>query len=166
MKRLILAIVIAFGCTGPAAAGFDEGLAAYYRLDYDTALQEWLPLADAGDSRAQYQIGVLHYRGEGLPQSYVEAAKWFRKAADRGDADAQYNLGLMYAAGRGLNKDFTRALMWFIIAADTYDANPNVQWAIQDPAIAGRSRDQATAQLDDNDVKRARRMASQFKPKS
>lgn len=166
MKRILLAGLLWIGLTTSAAADFQAGLAAYYKLDYDTALQEWLPLAEAGDPKAQYQIGVLHYRGEGLPQSFVEAAKWYKKAADRGDADAQYNLGLMYAAGKGIKKDFVRALQWFIIAADTYTANPDGDWAIPDPAIAKRSRDLAAAQLEERDVKRAERLAKQWRPKN
>jgi hypothetical protein len=41
-------------------------------------------------------------QGRGVPQSDVEAARWYRKAADQGDAGAQYNLGLMFDQGRGV----------------------------------------------------------------
>lgn len=34
--------------------------------------------------------------GEGVPQDYVEAVKWFRMAAEQGYAGAQHNLGVMY----------------------------------------------------------------------
>jgi len=39
----------------------------------------------------------MYSEGQGVPQNYAEAAKWYRLAADRGDAQAQYNLGLFYA---------------------------------------------------------------------
>ena len=97
MFRTILAIALVVTLTSPARSGFREGLAAYYRLDYGTALAEWQPLAEQGDPLAQYQIGILHYRGDGVVQDYGQAAKWFRRAAERGDADAQFNLGLLYA---------------------------------------------------------------------
>ena len=45
-------------------------------------------------------LGTMYYYGDGVPQSYADAAAWFRKAADAGNADAMFNLGLMYALRR------------------------------------------------------------------
>ena len=45
---------------------------------------------------AQYNLGVMYDNGDGVPQDYKEAVKWYRLAAEQGDASAQYNLGLMY----------------------------------------------------------------------
>ncbi len=44
---LIAALCAGFtlGLTAPARAGFDEGVAAFNRGDYATALREWRPLA-------------------------------------------------------------------------------------------------------------------------
>ena len=39
-----------------------------------------------------------------VPQDYVEAAKWFRKAAERGFADGQYRLAQMMAIGQGIRQ--------------------------------------------------------------
>ena len=35
-------------------------------------------------------------KGQGVPQDYAEAVKWYRLAADQGNASAQNNLGFMY----------------------------------------------------------------------
>jgi hypothetical protein len=75
--------------------GFEEGMAAYKRGDYATALKKWRPPAEAGDATAQYNLGVMYAEGQGVPQDDEEAAKWFRKAAEQGDADAQCTLGKM-----------------------------------------------------------------------
>jgi len=40
--------------------------------------------------------------GQGVPQSYPEAVKWYRLAADHGNAHAQFNLSNMYYDGRGV----------------------------------------------------------------
>ena len=40
------------------------------------------------------QSWVMYDNGEGVPQDYAEAVKWYRLAAEQGDARAQYNLGL------------------------------------------------------------------------
>ena len=47
---LIAAMCAGFtlGLTAPAWAGWDEGLAAYQRGDYATAIREWRPLAERG----------------------------------------------------------------------------------------------------------------------
>src|SRR5713101_7831252 len=59
-------------------------------------------LADEGVVWAQYNLGHIFYHGNGVPQSYVEAAKWVRKAADQGVAQAQHSLGILYAYGLGV----------------------------------------------------------------
>ena len=77
------------GLTAPASAGFDEGLAAYQRGDYATALREWRPLAEQGHAGAQYRLGVMYYnKGQGVPQDYVQAHKWWNLAATIGHKDA------------------------------------------------------------------------------
>ena len=52
--------------------------------------------AEQGDVDAQNKLGVMYYRGEGVPQDYSHAVSWFRKAAEQGHAVAQYNVGLMF----------------------------------------------------------------------
>src|SRR5438046_2069591 len=62
-------------------------------------------LAEQGDAQAQSVMGVLYAYGEGVPQDFAEASKWYRKAADQGNAKAQYHLGLMYANGPSVPRD-------------------------------------------------------------
>jgi S1-C subfamily serine protease len=40
--------------------------------------------AKQGDPAAQYSLAICYYKGEGLPQSYVEAHKWFNLASVQG----------------------------------------------------------------------------------
>ena len=81
---------------------FEAGQDAYDRGAYDTALKEWRPLADQGDVKAQFNLGVMYQLGQGVPQDYAEAAKWYRLAADQGFAPAQFNLASMYIKGQGV----------------------------------------------------------------
>ena len=123
MRRILAGIVLAVMLTGGAAAGpYEEGVAAYERGDYATALRLWRPLAEQGDALAQYNLGVAHVEGHGVPQDHAEAAKWFRFAAEQGFAKAQYNVGLMYVEGRGVPQDHAEALKWFRLAAEQGDA--------------------------------------------
>ncbi len=88
MKRIALVAVLMFGHATSAWAGFDEGMAVYERGDYATALEEWLPLANGGDASAGYNLGVMYDHGQGVPQDYAEAVKWYRLAAERGGRSA------------------------------------------------------------------------------
>ncbi len=105
---LIAALCAGFtlGLTAPAWAGFDEGMAAYKRGDYATALREWRPLAEQGHATAKFNLGIMYDTGRGVPQDYAEAARWYRKAAEQGYAEAQYNLGTMYEKGRGIPQNY------------------------------------------------------------
>ena len=63
------------------------------------------------------QSGFDVRQGQGVPQDYKTAVKWYRLAAEQGYADAQYNLGVMYGMGTGIIQDWVYAHMWGIIAA-------------------------------------------------
>ena len=75
-------------------------------------------LPSEGNPDAEYSVGVMYTNGRGLPQSYVEAAKWFHRAAEKGQAGAQYDLGVLYAKGQGVPENFAEAAKWFRKAAD------------------------------------------------
>ena len=90
MKRLgiISAAVISVVmlATSAFAQDFQKGLEAYNAGDYATALQEWRPLAEQGYAKHKSMLGVMYDNGEGVPQDYAEAVKWYRLAAEQGDA--------------------------------------------------------------------------------
>ena len=73
--------------------------------------------AEAGDAKAQFNIGSMYENGSGVKQDYAEAAKWYRRAAERGDARAQYNLGIFHQNGWGVPKDDAEAAKWYRKAA-------------------------------------------------
>ena len=52
--------------------------------------------ANAGDAEAQFNLVVMYFGGQGVPQDDVEAVSWTRKAADQGYAAAQNTLGNAY----------------------------------------------------------------------
>jgi TPR repeat protein len=80
-------------------------------------MREWRPLADGGDSIAQYTLGVMYSKGQGVSTNDVEAVKWFRLAAEQNDADAQNSLALMYSQGKGVPEDDVQAYAWWSLAA-------------------------------------------------
>ena len=82
-------------------------------LDFDKLKLQ----AEQGDEFAQYLLGRMYYLGEGVPESAVEAVKWFRKAADQDIVNAQYSLGGMYADGQGVPENDAEAVKWYRKAA-------------------------------------------------
>jgi TPR repeat protein len=49
--------------------------------------------AEMGNSFAQTLVGSMYFRGEGIAQSYEQAAIWFQKVAQDGDVNAQAQAG-------------------------------------------------------------------------
>lgn len=101
---------------------------------------EQLQKARAGDTYAQYEVGIMYLKGQGVAESREQAVEWLKTAAQAGseqaagklrrmdeqqdkfselhkqatagDAESQYELGMMYLKGRGVEKDETRARAW------------------------------------------------------
>jgi TPR repeat protein len=91
---------------------------AHHRDDYATALREWRPLAEQGDARAQFQLGLLHENGDGVQKDHAKARQWYEKAAAQEEAKAQFYLGLQSAYGEGGPLDVIQAHMWYSLSAE------------------------------------------------
>lgn len=88
------------------------------------------PAAEAGDARAQYQLGLAHCC-MGIGFSTQTATEWLCKSAAQGYPPAQYELGRIYAGDiartRGVGRQVREALLahtdpvssfvWFTLAA-------------------------------------------------
>ena len=101
-----------------ARADFADGLAAYDGGDFETALEEWRVLAEAGDAEAQVALAGLYLAGEGTAADPAAAFQWYRRAAEAGHPVAQLNLGDLYRRGAGTPRDLVAAYVWFALAAD------------------------------------------------
>ncbi len=88
MVRALLAVLLAATLAAPAAADFPAAVEAYDQGDYATAFAETRPVAEQGDPDAQYMLGFLYARGEGVRRDLVRAYLWFSLAARQGDAIA------------------------------------------------------------------------------
>ena len=78
---------------------------------------------DLRSSAVQFNLGILYNNGQGVPQDYVEARKWFLKAAEQRHALAQFNLGVLYDFGQGGLQDYAEARKWYLKAAEQGDAD-------------------------------------------
>jgi len=63
-----------------------------YSIPLDV-IADWKKMAADGFPAAQFNLGVCYYNGEGVPQNYSEAMKWYRLAMETGVPGAQYETG-------------------------------------------------------------------------
>ena len=133
MKRFILILMMLIGFVMFAAAedsgtdagitAFDFARASYDAGEYEDALMLLQPLLEAGDSDAQFLMGLMCYYGRGVEASPEDAAGWFRQAAEQGDMIAQYNLGFLYQSGDGVEQSNEMAVRYYRMSAEQgYDS--------------------------------------------
>jgi len=65
------------------------------KKEFATEHQLLLDLADKGIPEAQINLGMMFESGQGVPQDYNEAIRWYRLAADLGLIEAQEKLNLL-----------------------------------------------------------------------
>jgi TPR repeat protein len=87
---------------GNASADGLAGFQAYEKGDYATALKEFLPLAESGQTSAEAAVGQMYFEGKGVKPDMKEAARWLEPAASKGNARAQFLLGKLYLSGEGV----------------------------------------------------------------
>ena len=100
----------------------------------------------------------MYDKGQGVPQDYAEAVKWYRKAAEQGNALALNNLGFMYGKGRGVPQDYVQAHMWYNLAASRKPPGKS-----RDDSV--KNRDIVAEKMTPADVSKAQRLAREWKPK-
>lgn len=151
IRRPALALAAGFAVSvasaAPAAADFDDGVRALQRGDVQEAIDEWRPLADAGEARAQFAIGALYRDGTGLPKDANLAAEWYSRAAEQGFAPAQYNLGVMRQKGEGVVRDHAVAAEWYRRAAEQDHARAQFNLGAMYNVGVGVERDVVQAYL-------------------
>lgn len=142
MMRLLVFFVFLAGYAVPAAADFDEGLAAYSQGDFATARAAFEPLAKL-DPRALFYLGRIYFQGEGVTVDKVRGEALFEQAAALGEAAAMSAL----AAAANERGETAKAFEWTRKAAEaglpfaqaqlgqTYETGDNVTQNRQEAII-------------------------------
>jgi len=190
-KAVAAALIIVAGLARTVIAGpFEDGLVAAEHRDYTTAIRLWGPLAEQGNPDAQYNLGLAYEYGRGVTRDHAAAANWFRKAANQGLAAAQLSLGVLYENGVGVPQDFAIAVTWCQKAAEQSNTAAQLNlgvmyengWGVGQnyviahmwfslaaaagDADAARNRDITAAKMTSEHIAEARRLASEWKPRS
>ena len=118
----------------------------------DESPKEIIQAAQQGDAGAQRELGAMYYFGEGVPQDYKEAIKWYSKSAEQNYVKSQVMLGYMYYHGEGVPQEYVLAHMWFNLASTQGNVN------------ALEFRDIAAVKMTPAQIEEAQKLANEWKP--
>jgi TPR repeat protein len=117
LKLIALAGMAVFAPLVGQAAPYDDAVAASRQHDFAKARELFAEAAQAGDARAQFNLGRMWLEGEGGRRDYAQALTWSEKAARQGIPGAQYDMGRIYDQGLGVRRNAQRAAAWYQKAA-------------------------------------------------
>jgi len=141
VKRLtwtvvLLAALALFGCGETTEEAPVEFVAtpsgeedAYQTTVYAQQRDQWEARAQQGDPKAQRQLGMMYYLGQGMDPDYDLANEWLSKAANQGDDVGQLTLGVMYVEGQGVSSSNVQAHMWLSLSAQ--QGNESAQYRLE-----------------------------------
>ena len=124
-------------------ADFASGVAAYNEGRWDAALREFRALAELGHVESQFNIGIMHMRGEGVPRSEARGYAWVALAASAGHpkaAEVERELKPVYGAdAAGLVADLeSRFGLSAVRAQRLPEILPNCEYSTRTPARLSR----------------------------
>ena len=77
--------------------------------------------SSADPARQQYELAMMFYTGDGVPQNDNKAIELLGSAADQGFAEAQFRLAMIHLNSDGPTHDFAEAARLFGLAAEQND---------------------------------------------
>lgn len=118
MKVLFWTVGLLLAIASTARADFESGMVKFEQGDFSGSQEDLRPLADAGDPRAQYVMGVIALNGLAGEFRPGEGAKWLTLAAEQDYVEAQVELARLYRTGEGVEQDMTEMVRWYRRAAE------------------------------------------------
>ena len=74
--------------------------------------------AAQNNPNAQFGIGLMYTKGQGVRQDYTKAMEWYLKAAAQNNPFAQIGIGMLYDNGWGIRQNRNTAKEWYGEACD------------------------------------------------
>ncbi len=114
----VLSALAAAALWGAAwADDLEQGLAAWRARDWAQAFVLLAPLAEAGVHEAEFALGEMYRKGEGVVADRQEALKLLARAAEAGHEGARLSLAQLYET-EGEGQDLEATLQWLRRAAE------------------------------------------------
>ena len=82
MKKIFFTVLLIL-INSKALAEFEIGFKYYEEGNYEKAFSQFMDAAHNGDHDAQYNLGVMYYRGEHVNKSLTDAYAWFAIATQQ-----------------------------------------------------------------------------------
>lgn len=127
LRWLCLVCALVFSLTanaGPsnaelsAEAAYQAGMERGRAGDFAAALPLIRQAAEAGHARAEFTLGAMYAKGQGMAANRALANQWYRRAAAKQVPDALFNLGIVFDRGLGEVADPATALSYYRQAAE------------------------------------------------
>lgn len=118
---VLVAVLGVFTGMHADAAGprIEDAVAAYERGDLAAARTAFKRLGLEGVAAADYNLAVMHLRGELPNASRMEALRLMTRAAEAGFVTGLYGLAQLHELGQaGLTVDLVQANRWYLRAAE------------------------------------------------
>lgn len=113
IRGMMAAVILSAACGAQAGGSYGDGADSAVRGDYQAAFDAWESLAENGDARAQFNLGLMYHGGLFVEQNEEKALSWYQRAAESGVPEAQQFLVVAYTEGWfGLAKNLTLAQHW------------------------------------------------------
>ena len=127
MQRTVLAVMAMILAVSAAWAAtpqedYDRGIALGNAKRFAEAVPFIRKAADAGLAPAQYALGTMYAFGDGVPQSRIEARRWYEMAAAQEYPRALFNLGLYHDKGITVERNMARAVEYYRRGAKAGDS--------------------------------------------
>lgn len=139
---IILLVALAFMTSSPSFAQqpLDQAIKFIEAGKQEQAARILQPLANAGDAKAQYHLGMLYYHGRGVAENEKLAVELLTKSAKQGNVEAMYQLGNAYTFGndtsRLVDDADVEAAQWYFKAAKA--GNVEAQYSLGLLFMAGK----------------------------
>lgn len=122
MKRftmMITGLAMGMSATLVSADQYFDGVMSAIKQDYKDAYEALEPLAESGDPRALFNLGLMYNAGLYVQLDEAKAIELYHKAADQGVREAQQYLAAGYREGWfGLPMDYEKYRYWLEMSSD------------------------------------------------
>jgi len=145
LKTLLIASSILFS-TMLHSNTLDDVHSAMQKGDFAVAFCQLKPLAESGNSEAQYNLGWMYHNGYGLRVNDNLALEWWQRASEQGNTDASFSIAILYNLGEGqVSKNLAKAVDYYLLAANNQHEEAIIilrsMLTRNDIAIKGRKRE-------------------------
>jgi uncharacterized protein len=96
----------------------DEAKLKVQQKDFAGARAIYLDLANAGDAKACFNLGLMYHDGDGVTQNMEEAVNWYKKSAQLNYKDAQYTLASLVFNREIQSISYANAVQYYQQAAE------------------------------------------------